>query len=267
MKKSGIMKRVVAIATAMIASSMLAISAFAANAGTDATISSYLSGDPKTSILNNFTEYTDLNKMNGEKGGDYNHYVVGKKYYVIKASDEASVKEKIEKEQKKETDNDVSGKVTDLQSGLGIEADTSTATEMMKGFIPVINIVIGALVILISIGMTIFSAFDLCYIAFPVFRNKCEDAKQSGHGLMTKKNKSTGETSLRFVSDDAQYAVVAADTTESGKNPFIIYFGKRVISYIVLAILLFILFTGNITVFTNMAISLVQGILDLISNF
>lgn len=267
MKKSSILRKVVSLATAMVAASMLAVSAFAANAGTNSTISSYLKGETKTSITQNFTTFTDSTEMNSKCDASYSYYLVDGTYYAIKTSDETSVVSLIEKEQQKEKDNNIDSKVSDLSSNLGIQADTQTASKMMEGIIPVINIVIGGLVILISIGMTIFSAFDLCYIAFPVFRNKCENAKQSGNGLMTKKNKATGESSLRFVSDDAQYAVVAADTTESGKNPFIIYFGKRIISYVVLAILLFILFTGNITLFTNLAIQLVQGILDLISNF
>ena len=151
---------------------------------------------------------------------------------------------------------------SDQIGNLGLTADVTTATGMLSGFMGVLRTLLGILVVIISVGMTVFSAFDLCYIAFPVFRNKCEDAKTNG-GIMAKKG-SNGEAKLRFVSDDAQYAVVAADTTQSGKNPFVIYFGKRLISYLVLAILLFILLTGKVTVFTDIAIRLVSGLINLL---
>jgi hypothetical protein len=158
--------------------------------------------------------------------------------------------------------------INSIAINLGVDASSgiSTATTMLSGFTGILNTLIGIIVVLISLGMTIFSAFDLCYIAFPVFRNKCEEAKQSGNNIMTKQSKNGGEAKLRFVSDDAQYAVVAADTVQSGKNPFVIYFGKRMISYIVLAILLFILMTGNITIFTTLALRVVSGILEVIQS-
>lgn len=134
---------------------------------------------------------------------------------------------------------------------------------MLSGFVPYISMLLGVMVTLITIFMTVFSAFDIAYIAFPVFRNKCEDAKVNGGGLA--KTKSNGETSLRFVTDDAQYAVQQG-TVENGKSPWAIYFKKRVLSYILLAIILFILMTGNITLITNIAVKVVAGIMDVLGS-
>lgn len=153
----------------------------------------------------------------------------------------------------------------DYTNSLGLSADVKTAGSIMSGFMGPLRTLLGIIVVLISVGMTVFSAFDLCYIAFPVFRNKCEDQKQNGGPMASRSKGANGENKLRFVSDDAQYAVVAADTVQSGKNPFIIYFGKRMISYLVLAILLFILLTGRITIFTDIAIKLVNGIIQIVS--
>ena len=156
-------------------------------------------------------------------------------------------------------------KVKEATDDFNLEPDTETASKALDGFKPILSTFLGVLVVLITIGMTIFSAFDIAYIAFPVFRNKCEDAKQTGSGIMaSKKQGKNGETKLRFVSDEAQYAVEAADTIESGKNPFSIYFGKRVVSYVLLAIILFILLTGNINLITNIAVRIVSGILELL---
>ena len=159
-------------------------------------------------------------------------------------------------------------KVTDITDGLNVAADTTTATQMMRGFIPIVSLTLGVIVIAITLGMAIFSSIDICYIAFPVFRNKMEDARNGGgspgmNRVVTKQG-SDGSTQLRFVTDDAQYAVQTA-TVESGKSPYAIYLKKRIVSYIVLAILLFVLLTGNISVLTNLALRLVEGILDIIS--
>lgn len=155
-------------------------------------------------------------------------------------------------------------KLDDITNTLTVEADTTSASVMLSGFQPIVELVVGIIVVLIAFGMTIFSGLDICYIAFPVFRNKCEDAKQSGNAMMTKKS-ANGETSLRWISDDAQYAITQG-TIDSGKNPWMLYFRKRIITYIMLGILIFILLTGNITLITRLAMKLVAGIIDVISS-
>lgn len=154
---------------------------------------------------------------------------------------------------------------TIIGSGFEVSADVQTGAKILSGFSGLVSMILGLMVVLISLGMTVFSACDLAYIAFPVFRNKCEDMKQSGSKIGTKTG-SNGETKLRFVTDEAQYAVNAAETTESGKNPFVIYFSKRIASYIILAILLFILLSGRITVFTDLGVKLADGIVNLIGD-
>ena len=182
--------------------------------------------------------------------------------YLISGRSETELERQISKAQNeaKTTQN-----VTALTDNLGIDPDLDRATAMLSGFIPFIEMVIGVMITLITLGMTVFSAFDIAYIAFPVFRNKCEDAKASGTSGMMTKQKSNGESSLRWVTDDAQYAVTQG-TVENGKNPWGIYFKKRVISYIMLAIILFILMTGNISLITNIALKVVAGIMDVLAS-
>lgn len=152
--------------------------------------------------------------------------------------------------------------VSDITDGLNITADTGGAAAMMQGFAPIISLILGIVVTLVMVGMTIFSSFDVAYIAFPVFRNKCEDAKVQGTGAMVKKD-SNGGASLRWVTDDAQYAVQQG-SIESGKSPWGIYFKKRIMSYILLAIIVFILLTGNISLITNIALKVVSGIMNVL---
>ena len=238
---------------------------FAVSNGENATISDYLGSMDKVpaSISSRFTISDDGN-LDSCSGADWRVYT-GKDgmYYYIKQDAEEAAAARINNVG---AAGDVSDDVKNIQSTLDVGADVATAGVLLSGFVPILSTLLGLMVTLISIGMTIFSGFDLCYIAFPVFRNKCEEAKASGNNMMTKKG-SNGESKLRFVTDDAQYAVQAADTVQSGKNPFVIYFSKRLLSYIVLAILLFILLTGNITVFTSIALKVVSGILEVIGQF
>ena len=85
----------------------------------------------------------------------------------------------------------------------------------------------------------------------------------NGTGYNVKKD-ANGNATLRFVTDDAQYAV-SQGTVESGKSPWGIYFRKRVMSYVLLAIVLFILLTGNISLITNIALNIVSGIMNVLS--
>lgn len=265
-----VFKRVLSLLLVVTCMMVLSVTAFAAGAaaGADATISDYISNSEK--ISKSVSKYFEIADSVGDKyDASYVYYTRTEgnstKYYMIKVDSQSAAVDKINKVKDGENAAD---DINDITSGLEISADTDTAVTALSGFAPFISVVIGVLVVLISIGMTIFSAFDICYIAFPVFREKCEEAKQTGTGFMAgKQNKQTGETKLRFVTDDAQYAVVAADTVQSGKNPFMIYFGKRIISYIFLAILLFILLTGNITIITSLTLDIVSGILELIGNF
>ena len=191
--------------------------------------------------------------VNGADGSSYTLYFINGK-----------TREQAEEEMATVLKNeDTVDDVSDITDGMKIGADTAGATALLSGFAPIISLVIGVIVVLVTMGMTLFTAFDIAYIAFPVFRNKCEEQKMmGGNNIMTKKG-ANGESSLRFVTDDAQYAV-SQGTIESGKSPWGIYFRKRIMSYILLAIILFILLTGNISLITNIALNVVSGIMNVL---
>ena len=129
-----------------------------------------------------------------------------------------------------------------------IKADVAGAAGLMSGFQGTLNTFLGVLVTLITVGMTIFTALDLSYIAFPALRGKVDEKKEEGKFK-------------HIVTEDARYAVVKADVENTGQNAFVIYGKKRVLSFIVLSILIFILLTGNINVLTNIGVHLAEGIL------
>ena len=180
--------------------------------------------------------------------------------YIVRGKTEEGLIEAVQKSVNNAATVDDVSTITD---GLNIGADTAGATALLSGFAPIISLVVGVIVVLVTMGMTLFTAFDIAYIAFPVFRNKCEEQKMNGTGYNVKKD-SNGNVSLRFVTDDAQYAV-SEGTIENGKSPWGIYFRKRIMSYVLLAIVLFILLTGNISLITNIALNIVSGIMNVLS--
>ena len=156
-------------------------------------------------------------------------------------------------------------KMQGLTNNLDINADTAGAGVMLSGLAPIINLFLGIIATFIMFGMAISSSLDICYIAFPVFRNKCEDMKAEGNKHGTKKG-ANGEVKLRWVTDDAQYAVNATVTEGNGKSPWTLYFKKRVAAYIFLTIIMFILLTGNITLITDIALKVVSGIMNVLQS-
>ena len=156
-------------------------------------------------------------------------------------------------------------KVNNIETELGLQADTAGASEALSGITPMVSLITGVLVILLTAFMLVFTAIDCVYIAFPAFRNKCEEAKASGNKFATKTGKD-GESTLRWVTDDAQYAIETG-TIDSGKNKWLIYLKRRIISYIALGIVIFMFFTGNITLLIEVAIKLVSGLMNVLSGF
>lgn len=152
--------------------------------------------------------------------------------------------------------SDIDGMAVDFN----IKADLEGAGVALSGLEQVVSVLIGVICYGVVIGMTLFTALDLCYITMPVFRNKCEDMKQSGNSVMTKTG-ANGETKFRWVTDEAVYAVQTC-AVDTGKSPLTVYLGKRVFAYILLAIVIYILFTGNIQLLANIAVNFVAGIMD-----
>lgn len=246
------------------------LTVFAAVAGTDSTISNYIAscdGNLKSSISSYFKVFDDVNAMNASCDTQYNYYTCstanGTMYYAILQTQEQDVVSTIQR--MADSSNVTNNINTDVLGGFSVSADTATASGLLVGFQKPLATFLGIITIILTAGMTFFTALDLCYIAFPVFRERCDDKKASG-GMGTKQGKD-GNTKLTFITDDAQYAVTAADTVQSGKSPFVIYLKKRALAFVLLAIVIFILLTGNIGIFATLALKLVQGLLDFLQGF
>lgn len=276
------LKAVLILLTAMLMCFGSSVTAFAhstgrsnvgtsSSAGTDSTISNY---------LGSLNSYSDVNSA-GLSGVVRQNPSTGYKVYTLGDGStvyvsEASAKTKINnlqsqasanaeaKETKNITEQD---KMANKISNIKIVPNVDAASSMLSGFTPLIEMVVSVVIVGVTMGMTLFTAFDICYIEFPIFRNKCEDAKASGNKMMTRTDSKTGETKLRLVTDEAQYAIQAADTIQSGQNPLVIYFKKRFAAILILAIVLFILLTGNMNVFSQIALKLVSGIISIVQSY
>lgn len=178
-----------------------------------------------------------------------------------------------DKEADKEADKDKdTGIGTDkgkeyVQSGIGsitVTPRIDQANKLMSGFQDILGIAVGLLAYIIVIGLPLFSALDIAYITIPVLRNFADEAKSQGKSSMVKSD-GKGGSKFRWISDEAVYAVKQGAMDE-GKSALSIYFGKRVITYIVCAIVLYLLISGNINVVTNIAVNVVSGIMGVLEN-
>lgn len=142
------------------------------------------------------------------------------------------------------------------------------ASEILSPFMPYVNALLGIVTTIVVTVMSLLTALDLCYIAIPALRNFMNDNESM------QKTDSNGKKKLRFVSDEAQYAVDSTvgrsgDSSKSGGNggytsPWGAYFKTRIVSYIFLAVAITILLTGNITIITNLALKLVGGLMNVL---
>lgn len=258
--------------TLMVAIVMIATpyEAFAAKKGGNDSISQYLSEIKSIpAALQGKIEIED--KDSGDKYDEnYQYYNVEidgeeKRAYVAnKDRDEVVAIIK-----KLKVNNEAVEEFKEITDNLGLKPDTDTAMDAFKGIRPFLNMILGIVVSIVTAGMTIFTALDICYLAFPVFRNSCDEAKQTGQSTnfanSVKTDAKTGETKLRFITDDAQHAIVSSNTVETGKSPFLIYIKARALAFIFVSMALFLLVTGRIDIIINIVLKAISGLLDLIS--
>lgn len=152
-------------------------------------------------------------------------------------------------------------RVGKMEYEFNVQADVETAGVALSGLRGLVTTLVGLLAYVIVLGMTLFTALDVCYITMPVFKNKADEMVQRGGSFTTRTDSRTGEAKHRWITDDAQFAIANA-TIENGKSPLTIYLTKRIWAYVMLAIVLFILLTGNIQLIVNVAITLISGIIE-----
>lgn len=156
-------------------------------------------------------------------------------------------------------------KVKNIYDRSYLDPNIEGANLVLAPLRPYISTFMGIVLTLVVSLMGVLTALDICFIAMPSFRNFLSGKMAEGSNTaMTKRNGSTGEMELRFISDEAQWAV--AKSTEAQSSPWGAYFKSRILSYIFLAIAVFLLMTGNISVIVDLALKLVSGLMSLLTN-
>lgn len=163
----------------------------------------------------------------------------------------------------------VAAGITEIGNNFRVSADVAGATKSLEGFLPLIRGLTGILAVITILGLGVFTAFDVVYLAFPVAKGKMDAAAQSGAAqggsMVTGKNHQTGEAKFRLVTDDAQAAYNEA--AQAGKQPWIPYIKRRWVTYVLCAVIIYILLSGNMAIFINWALSAISGLLDTLSHY
>lgn len=189
---------------------------------------------------------------------------VGTKTVYYDAADTTTIESKLAEYEPDEslTDDINKDKVDQIMSDANVNPDTGSAYAILAPAMPIINTLLGALLIILITFITVFTVLDFVYIGLPAFRIFCSESANNG-GVMSGRDKNGG-VKIRWVSHEAQTAVEEAEKSEGYKSPWGKYLLRRLWAYIALAICIYILLTGNISIITNIALQLVGGLMDVI---
>jgi len=153
---------------------------------------------------------------------------------------------------------DIDSTKTEITAALDTKANITEAADTLSGLKPFITTILGVICYIAILAMAVFTSFDVCYITMPVFRGKMESKAAQG-GMGTRESKATGERKLAVITDDAIQAVEEA--ANSGKKPMVVYLKKRIGSYIAIAVVIYLLMSGNISLLVSLALKAISGVM------
>lgn len=139
-------------------------------------------------------------------------------------------------------------------NGYGVKMDDVLIAQSV--IYDVVGFILGVLVVLIVVGMSIITALDICYITIPMFQDTVVHKRWDGS--------TDPNARVRFISHDARIAVNAAATQETGKSALSIYLGRRIKTYCIAAVVLYIAIAGS-SVIVPLISKIVTGILTAFS--
>lgn len=181
--------------------------------------------------------------------------------YFYSSSDEADIVVGISN---LKVSDEVSQQITDITGGLDIKADIDSASETVKPWVPIVNYIIALVVLGVTLLLALYTSSDILWLTFPLFRQKAQEKLSNGTSGMTVKKSSSGECSYRFISDEAVRAYNESTMNGGNKQPYLRYIVYKAWAYILVAVLITILLTGNVEIFLNIGVKLATGFLELI---
>lgn len=117
----------------------------------------------------------------------------------------------------------------------------------------ILGYLLGLMVVFIISGMFIITALDICYISLPAFRIAVKNKRWDG----------TTSVKFRIISKDAVNAVEMGDI--GSKQPLQIYVMSRIKTYVICAVILYIIIAGSNTIVPFMG-NIVSGIVQVLHN-
>lgn len=136
-------------------------------------------------------------------------------------------------------------------NGYGVQLDTLIIAQSM--IYDIVGFILGLIAFFIVVGMALITTLDVAYITIPMFQDKVRDERWDG---------SKGHGKVRFISNDARLAVEQASMMSTGKSALWIYIKKRIIAYMICAVVLFICLRGSSTlvpIIANIILDLLKG--------
>lgn len=131
-------------------------------------------------------------------------------------------------------------------------ADLYTALKWVSPLLPIVRVIFGIGAIAISLFLIGSTIVDLCFIGLPVMRESMTSNAEGKGGK------------IPFVSSDAVSVIKetesSADSSGGYKNAYLVYFKRRVVTYIILSICLLYLVLGELSGLISWLLSLGDGI-------
>lgn len=270
------LKTVLSLMLAVMLAMMLSMQAFAVNnEDVKAAVERQVTLDSEGNIPQDSALKSYIHSGTISGGGDLQLEIGGKPFYIEQSdidtvysmvSNSGSGDAAVKSDQAATAQN----QLDKIQQMNNITPNYDRASEILSPFMPYVNALLGIVTTIVVTVMSLLTALDLCYIAIPALRNFMNDNESM------QKTDSNGKKKLRFISDEAQYAVDSTighsgdSSSKSGNggytSPWGAYFKTRIVSYIFLAVAITILLTGNITIITNLALKLVGGLMNVLQS-
>lgn len=156
----------------------------------------------------------------------------------------------------------VEDKINALSNNLNLQADTDSASVALGGFKPLVQTIVGIIVVVVMLCTTVITGADILYVTIPFARSFMDSHFEGGGGLS--RSTEGGGNTFRFVSDEALAAVKAQDTGEAKGSAIGKYTVRRIPALIMLGICLYIFISGRVGLLIAIGVRLVSGFIDLV---
>jgi len=148
---------------------------------------------------------------------------------------------------------DTQESIDKINQAVNLSADLNKANGLLSDSLKsLIVTIISALTWLILSAVGLFTAVDVFYLVVPALHTALEEGAEARG--RTDKN---GNPKPRFVSTDATRAY--SEANETGKNVITIYLKKRIVAYIAVAVVVYMLLSGNLSAIIKLVLNLISG--------